>query len=56
MIPKPAGGDQDRGGAVIAIYWALAVAAIAVVGLRFYSRRLIRATGIDNWVMLIGLV
>ncbi|KAF7885516.1 uncharacterized protein EAF02_004025 [Botrytis sinoallii] len=54
--PKPADGDQDRGGAVIAVYWSIAAVAMLVVGLRFYSRRLVRAIGADDWLMLISLI
>ena len=56
VYPKPADGDRDRGGAVIAIYWSIAAVAMLIVGLRFYARRLVRATGADDWLMLISLV
>lgn len=54
--PKPVDGDQDRGGAVIAVYWSITAVAMLVVGLRFYARRLVHATGADDWLMLVSLV
>lgn len=55
MFPKPEGGDLNRGSAVIATYWSITAVATIVIALRFYSRRIIHATGADDWLMLVGL-
>lgn len=55
-LPLPSGGDQDRGGSLLAITWAETFICIVVLGLRFYSRMKLKNIGIDDWMMLITLV
>ena len=40
----------------MAMFWTEVPIAIIVVALRIYSRFKIKATGIDDWVMIITLV
>ena len=54
--PAPAGGDVDRAGKLIAIYWAEMFFAILIVALRFYARGMNRNVGADDWMMLVTLV
>lgn len=55
-LPVPQGGDRDRGGSLMAMFWTEVPIAIIVVAMRIYSRFKIKATGIDDWVMVITLV
>ncbi|MCJ1313931.1 hypothetical protein MMC25_007611 [Agyrium rufum] len=57
--PPPQGSlgpNNDRGPAAVAVVWVQAAIAIIVVVLRFWSRRLIRSTGADDWWMLATLI
>lgn len=56
MSAPPAGGDQNRGPALVAIYWAEASFAILAVALRIYGRKLINGFGADDYMMVFTLV
>ncbi|GLA41666.1 hypothetical protein AnigIFM63309_009762 [Aspergillus niger] len=47
----PAGGDQDRGPALITFFWVEAALAILALSLRFYGRVLVKGLGYDDYVM-----
>ena len=49
-------GSKDRGPATVAFFWALGLVAVIITFGRFYARSIIRATGADDWWMLITLV
>ncbi|KAJ5281523.1 integral membrane protein [Penicillium angulare] len=51
----PPGGDQNRGPALVAIYWTESAFATIAVLLRLYGRRLIRNFGADDYVMVFAL-
>lgn len=50
-MPVPSGGDQDRGSALIAVYWVFLVVALTITLLRIYARRMIKSIGRDDYVM-----
>lgn len=52
----PAGGNQDRGPAAMAIYWSQTGIAMFIVAARFYARNMIKGVGPDDWFMLVTLV
>lgn len=54
--PPPAGGDQDRGPQLMAMFWVETILAIAILSARFYVRHAIRGLGPDDWMMLITVV
>ena len=54
--PPPVGGDQNRGGALIGMFWTECALAIAILGLRFYARISMRNLGADDWTMLFTVV
>lgn len=59
LIPSPCNlnmVDQDKGPMLLALWWAEAGVATVVVGLRFYTRHVMRAIVIEDWLMLIALV
>ena len=47
---------EDRGKAVIAIFWVQTSLAIVVVAMRFWARYIIKNFGTDDWLMLFTLV
>jgi len=47
---------EDRGPAAVAVYWTQIGIATVVVAARFYTRRRMRLTGADDWLMLVTLV
>ena len=55
-LPVPQGGDQDRSGSLMAMFWTQVPIAIIVVSLRIYARFKIKAIGVDDWFMIIALV
>lgn len=55
-IMVPPGGDQDRGGLLMAMFWTELPIAVLFVGLRMYSRFRLRNTGVDDWIMVVTLV
>ena len=55
-ISAPADGNRDRGQAAVIAYWTQTAIAIVFVAGRFYARRMIRSTGLDDWFMLVTLV
>ena len=52
----PAGGDQDRGSSLTAIFWVESGIACIVVSLRICARVMIRKVGVDDYMMLLTLV
>lgn len=48
--------DQDKGPMLLALWWTEAGVATVVVGLRFYTRHVMRGIVIEDWLMLIALV
>lgn len=52
----PAGGNQNLGPAVMAVVWTEISICTIAVGLRFWSRRIIRNIGWDDWLMLLSQV
>jgi hypothetical protein len=53
----PAGTEnQDRGSAIMLIFWIQASVAMAIVATRFVARMLIKSVGVDDWLMLFTLV
>lgn len=48
--------DQNRGPAIMAIFWTETMVAFFFVMARFYSRIKIRGLGIDDWIMLLAIV
>ena len=54
--PPPAGGDQDRGASLIAMFWTECILAIIILGLRLYARISMRNLGADDWMMLLTVV
>lgn len=54
--PVPQGGDRDRGGSLMAMFWTEVTIAVIVVAMRMYSRFKIKATGVDDWIMVLTLV
>ena len=52
----PPGGDQNRAGPLIAIYWAEMFVAITIVSLRMYARYMTKNIGADDWLIVVTLV
>ncbi|OJJ72616.1 hypothetical protein ASPBRDRAFT_42339 [Aspergillus brasiliensis CBS 101740] len=50
-VTPPAGGDQNRGPALITFFWVEAALAISALSLRFYGRVLVKGLGYDDYVM-----
>lgn len=48
--------NADRGANLVALIWVLSVTAMGMLTLRFFARRRIKAIGVDDWLMLCGLV
>lgn len=48
--------SQDRGPMLLALWWTEAAVATVVVGLRFYTRYLMRGIVAEDWLMLFALV
>jgi len=46
----------DRGPTAVAVHWPQVGVAIVVVAARFYTRKRMRITGVDDWLMLVTLV
>lgn len=46
-LPVPSGGDQDRGGSLLAMVWTEASIAVIIVLMRIYSRLRIKGTGTE---------
>ncbi|KAF2458075.1 hypothetical protein BDY21DRAFT_320566 [Lineolata rhizophorae] len=44
--------EVQRAQKLVSLFWAKCIVATSIVALRFYSRRLMRATGADDWIML----
>ena len=55
-LPIPPGGDQDRGWKMIGINWAMFAIELVIVSLRVYSRKKIRAIGLDDYLMGLSVV
>ncbi|KAK2616015.1 hypothetical protein N8I77_002734 [Diaporthe amygdali] len=48
-------GQEDKGPMLLALWWTEAGLATVVVGLRFYTRYLMRGIVIEDWLMLLAL-
>ena len=49
--------EDDRGPSLLAGTWVLTSMAIAMLGLRLYTRiKITKAPGLDDWTMLVGAV
>jgi hypothetical protein len=55
-VPKPPGGDVDRGIGVIAMAWTECSLAIFIVALRIWARLIGKNIGWDDWMMVFTLV
>lgn len=55
MRPPP-GGNQDRMGQVMGIFWTECGVALVVVMLRLYSRLMIKNLGLDDHIMFVTMV
>jgi hypothetical protein len=55
-MEAPAGGNQDRGPALLAIFWTECVIALIVVALRTVSRVSYNKLGPDDYAMILTLV
>ncbi|KAF2236998.1 hypothetical protein EV356DRAFT_530507 [Viridothelium virens] len=51
MGPPPPGGNQDRGPAILAIWWTEVGVSAIVLLLRLQSRLILRKIGVDDWIM-----
>jgi hypothetical protein len=47
---------EDRGPTAVAVYWTQVGVATVIVAARFYTRKRMRMTGVDDWLMLVTLV
>lgn len=54
--PPPAGGNQDRGPAMMEVMWIQTGFAIVIIGMRFIARFSIHKISWDDWLMLLTLV
>ena len=52
----PPGGDHDRGGSLMAMFWTEVPIGVIFVAMRMYSRFKLRNTGLDDWMMVFTLV
>lgn len=48
--------SQDKGPMLLALWWTEAGIATVIVGLRLYTRFMMRGIVIEDWLMLISLV
>ena len=55
-LPRPDGGDQNRGPKLLAVFWTQVSICIVVIAMRMYSRFKLKTTGVDDWVMVVTLV
>ena len=55
-MATPPGGTEDRGSALIAIYWVECSIALIVIAMRLYSRMLIKGIGKDDYIMFFTMV
>jgi len=56
-LQPPPGGDEDRGPKFIAAAAVTTVAALIAVCLRMYVRiRIVRAVGIDDYMIIVSMV
>ena len=53
---SPVGPAEDRGKAVIIIFWVQLSLAMTTVAARFWARYIIKRFGRDDWLMLFTLV
>ena len=50
LLPVPEGGNQNRGGSLMAMFWTEIPIAFIMVSMRMYSRFKINATGIVSYL------
>lgn len=55
-LPPPSGGDQDRGPALMAMWWTELSISIIMVAMRMYSHYRLKNVGVDDWFMVTALV
>lgn len=48
--------NDDKGPMLLGLWWAQVVIVTIIVGLRFYTRHLMRGIVIEDWLMLMALV
>ena len=56
LTSAPVESNQDRGPALMAIFWTECAIALVVVSLRCHARILIRKIGKDDWIMFAAAV
>lgn len=55
--PPPPGGDQNKGPTLLAVSWTFTSIAIAVVGLKLYTRfRILREPALDDFFTVLSVV
>ncbi len=55
-LPRPDGGNQNRGPKLLAVFWTQLSTCMIVVAMRMYSRYKLKTTGVDDWFMVVTLV
>lgn len=55
-LPPPLHGDQDRGSALLAMWWTELSICIVMVTMRVYSRYKLKNIGVDDWFIVAALV
>ena len=55
-LPVPAGGDENRGPSLLAMWWTEVSISIIMVTMRLCSRWKLKNIGIDDWLMVTALV
>ncbi|KAK0511295.1 hypothetical protein JMJ35_005868 [Cladonia borealis] len=55
-LPPPAGGDQNRGPSLLAMWWTEVSISIIMVIMRLCSRYRLKNVGIDDWLIVAALI
>ena len=55
-IPRPPDGDQNRDGAMLAVFWAPFPITVLVVSLRLLARTMIKGLGADDFLIVVSWV
>ena len=55
-LPRPVDGDQDRGSALLAMWWTELSICIVMAAMRMYSRFKLKNIGVDDWFIVAALV
>lgn len=56
QLSPPPEGDQNRGPALLAMFWTETAISIIILGMRMWSRHKLKNFGIDDWVMGLTVV